>query len=279
MSLSFHPASDIFPLVDADIQELQADIKANGQLEPILLLDGKILDGRTRYRACEGLGVEPLTKDVEIDKDSVIAFVVSLNLKRRHLNESQRAIAAAKIKDYFNDNKMKKTLVKGDGLLGNISKDDSGSTFMEVAEKDGDQWSERAGKVFSVSGRSVRKADKLLTNGTRELKEAAESGEVRISTAVKLAELSQGEQRKAVAGGRKEMIVVAKAMTPPMKVRLKTNGKIRVAQLLDSLKWLSAQMEEMETHREDARVILANQLEEALSLVAESAQFLGINVD
>ncbi len=279
MSLSFHPASDIFPLVESDVKELMSDIQEHGQREPILLLDGKILDGRTRYRACEGLGIEPLTENVEMDKDSVVAFVVSLNLKRRHLNESQRAIAAARIKDYFSDNKIKKTLVSRDFLVGNISKDDPGSTFTEVADKFGDQWSERAGKVFNVSGRSVRKADMLLANGTRELKEAAENGEVRISTAVKLAELPQGEQRKAVAGGRKEMISVAKAMVPPNKVRLLTNGKVRVSQLLSSLAWLSDQMEDMESDDEFDQGNIIGKLEDAHKSVVESAQFLGINMD
>jgi hypothetical protein len=45
-----------------------------------------ILDGRNRYRACLEARVEP--RFVEFDADDPIAFVVSVNIKRRHLDES-----------------------------------------------------------------------------------------------------------------------------------------------------------------------------------------------
>ena len=34
------------------LKELRDDIKKNGLRDPLLLLDGKLLDGRNRYRAC-----------------------------------------------------------------------------------------------------------------------------------------------------------------------------------------------------------------------------------
>ena len=61
--------------------------------EPIILADGQILDGRNRHRACELAGVEP--EFVESDGADPLALVVSLNVKRRHMTASQRAISAA----------------------------------------------------------------------------------------------------------------------------------------------------------------------------------------
>jgi len=89
MTLAFHPASHIFPLLEGpEFAALVSDIAVHGQLEPILLYDGMILDGRNRYRACLELGIKPVTN--EYTGDDPQALVVSLNLYRRHLSRSQR---------------------------------------------------------------------------------------------------------------------------------------------------------------------------------------------
>jgi hypothetical protein len=59
--LKFHPLADIFPLMEgAEFDELVADIKVNGLHEPITLFEGKILDGRNRYRALRAIGVKDI---------------------------------------------------------------------------------------------------------------------------------------------------------------------------------------------------------------------------
>jgi hypothetical protein len=71
---------------------LVADIKGHGLLEPIWLYQGKILDGRNRYRACNKAGIKPRFSDYKGADPP--AFIISRNLKRRYLNASQRAMAA-----------------------------------------------------------------------------------------------------------------------------------------------------------------------------------------
>ena len=93
-SLTIHPLAMLIPPMSADeLEKLTTDIAANGLLEPIVLLDGQILDGRHRYQACLAAGVEP--KFVEFTGADPIAFVLSKNLHRRHLTAAQKAAIAA----------------------------------------------------------------------------------------------------------------------------------------------------------------------------------------
>ena len=64
--------------------KLVADIKENGLIMPIETYQGKIIDGRNRYKACLEASVEPEFNEWN-GKGSLISHVVSLNLNRRHL--------------------------------------------------------------------------------------------------------------------------------------------------------------------------------------------------
>jgi ParB-like nuclease domain len=69
-------------------------IKANGLLHPIVVdKDGVLIDGRNRARACEIAGVEPTT--VVFDGDDPRAFILAMNIKRRHMTKSQQVMAVA----------------------------------------------------------------------------------------------------------------------------------------------------------------------------------------
>lgn len=91
-----HPAADIFPmLADDELNELAADIKANGLVHPIVVKDGLLIDGRNRREACRRAGVVPTI--VELNGADPLAYIISTNIKRRHLNKGQQAMAVAMI--------------------------------------------------------------------------------------------------------------------------------------------------------------------------------------
>jgi len=94
----YHGAASLFPLMQGDeFDALKADIEQNGQREAIWLHpDGNIIDGRNRHRACIEIEQEPKFRTWGGD-GSLVSFVVSLNLHRRHLTSSQRATVALEI--------------------------------------------------------------------------------------------------------------------------------------------------------------------------------------
>ena len=153
-----HPAADIFPAMnDADYAALKADIKVNGLHEPLWIYDGMLLDGRNRLRACQELGIEPDTRDYT--GDNPVGFVVSLNVHRRHLDTSQRAMIAAKIAK----------LPRGANQHAQIC----ASSQNEAAN------------LLNVSRRSVQSARQVLDSGTPELVKAVERGNKSISAALR----------------------------------------------------------------------------------------------
>jgi hypothetical protein len=92
-----HPLAALFPDLPSDeLAHLVRDIKERGQLEPIILHKGLILDGRNRYRACQMAGVKPQTEEFnpKATKRSPSEFVLSRNLRRRHLSVGQKAAIA-----------------------------------------------------------------------------------------------------------------------------------------------------------------------------------------
>lgn len=96
MEYKDHPLASIFPLMEAaELKELGEDISRNTQRAPITLYENKILDGRNRYRACLMVNVEPRTRPYTGNDPQ--GFVISANLKRKHYNESQRGMIAAKL--------------------------------------------------------------------------------------------------------------------------------------------------------------------------------------
>jgi ParB-like chromosome segregation protein Spo0J len=90
-----HPAAQVFPMMtDDELDELAADIKANGQQVPIVLLpDGVLLDGRNRMEACKRAKVKPVV--TTYGGGDPVGYVVSININRRHMTKGARAMAVA----------------------------------------------------------------------------------------------------------------------------------------------------------------------------------------
>ena len=149
-----HELCKMFPEADEQtLKEMAEDIKENGQNEPIILYEGKILDGRNRLLACEIAGVEP--SFIQFSGEEPLQFVLSKNLYRRHLSDSQRAMMAHKVWEMTKGDK--ETKIKQSEIL----------------------------EQFQVSQPLVASAGRIKKIGADSVKESIEDGTMTISSAVR----------------------------------------------------------------------------------------------
>ena len=98
-----HPACEIFPdLRGEEFDALVADIKKKGLILPIILINGVLIDGKNRYRACLKLNIAPVFMTYR-GSLSPIDLVTSLNAIRRHSNPAKKAEIAIKIMNFLED--------------------------------------------------------------------------------------------------------------------------------------------------------------------------------
>ncbi|MDB5314052.1 MAG: hypothetical protein JWO38_8254 [Gemmataceae bacterium] len=98
--MDVHPLAERYPLMgEEEFGAFKADIQTKGLKNPISTFEGKILDGRNRYRACRELQKEPVFAEFTGTPEEASAFVDSQNLRRRHLTQDQiRCIVAEMVK-------------------------------------------------------------------------------------------------------------------------------------------------------------------------------------
>src|SRR3954454_16051960 len=95
--MKIHEVCSIFPMMDEkSYADLVEDIRNKGLIVPIWTYQGAIIDGRNRLKACEELGIKPKFQEWD-GTGSLIGFVVSLNMERRHLTPSQKSTCALEI--------------------------------------------------------------------------------------------------------------------------------------------------------------------------------------
>jgi len=170
--MEFHTYADLFPLIEGDeFDALVTDVRERGLIEPVVMYQDQILDGRNRYRACVTAGVEPKFRDFE--GDDALAFVVSSNVRRRHLSESQRAMVGQSLA----------TLRDGERKSGQKEV----FTQTEVA------------RMLNVSRTAIQMARRVMTTGHVDLGIAVNSGLIDLGPAIHISKLPQNEQAELIS--------------------------------------------------------------------------------
>lgn len=184
-TMDIHEAANLFPMAEKSLEDLVVDIAYNGLRVPIELCEGKIIDGRRRWIACEKAGVP--VKTVEVNPADPVAYVLSLNLHRRHLTPSQRAMVAARARSIYDRQARERQATSTGG---------AGPQLVANLPEAGARSRDAAGKVVGVGGKSVDHATKVLTRGVPELVAAVDEGRMAVSTAAVLAHEPEETQRE-----------------------------------------------------------------------------------
>jgi len=179
MNLKIHPLAHCLPsMPDDQYEAFKEDIAGLGVLEPITLLDGMILDGRHRYRACQELGIECPTRTVsDVSPNDLVR---SMNLYRRHLTGSQRAMVAASLLEPFEQEAKERQ----DATIPEKGQKGFKSNVREIFPPH-TKATDRAGEALGVSGRSVRDAKVIQTEGTPDEIESVIQGDLPVSDTAK----------------------------------------------------------------------------------------------
>lgn len=202
-----HPAANFLPMLDgAELQALSDDIRANGQREPCVMFRGQLLDGRNRWLACDRAGVTPLSREFgsrPSDGSDPVGAVISWNLHRRHLSESQRAMVAARARALFESEARERMALGGKATGG----DEEARANLRNAGPV--HTTQRAAKLLHVSPRSVTSASVVLSSKMPELSRAVDRGHVAVSAAadvVKGGSKAIESVREALATGDEKKI-------------------------------------------------------------------------
>lgn len=176
-----HPIADVWPMMDEDkLKELAEDIAKNGQLVPVWLYQGKILDGRNRWAACKIAGVEPKTK--EYTGDEPTAFAVSLNDRRRHMNKGALAAVAAELEPFFAADAKRRQRDSGGDKKSAIARSVMEKVPEPIEKKPAPPARQEAAKSVGVNDRYVSDAKKVKTEAP-EVFERLKAGKITLQDA------------------------------------------------------------------------------------------------
>lgn len=166
-----------------DYQSLKASLLRNGQLEPILIFEDRIIDGRHRFSACNELGIKPVFKQFGGNYEEAKSMAFSVNINRRHLTMGQKALVAAKL------------TMPSPGECKNGSRAGIPAALTQV----------EAASLFGISRDTVQRGCTLLRDADPALIEEVRSGSCGLHAAIESLKSNKGvrtvlslEERRAL---------------------------------------------------------------------------------
>ena len=170
-----------------------------------MVQDGVLLDGRNRLVACEKAGIAPVFR--EYKGESPVAFIIGVNLKRRHLTMGQKVALGLEIEPYFAKEAKKR-------MQAGIKPDPEA----KVPQGRKPQSRDQAAKSVGLSGKTITNAKDIKKNAP-DLFEKVKTGAMTVAAA-----------RKAMKARRdqEELTAAQKRITDSRRRKLESVCELRV---------------------------------------------------
>ena len=199
--MKVHPAASLFPLIEGeDFEDLVFSIKTLGVLQPIIVSNGVLIDGRNRLRAVtklrqEGRTISLPTKELDPETPNICEYIFDTNAHRRNLTPDQTAMISTDVWPMIakeRDSKQTATQFKPgnnaspDGRRGKESVDPDSDPPIPRDTKKKDEQS-TVGQIAKLAGVSHHKARQAVA-----MVKAVEAGELPKET---IQEVRQGTKK------------------------------------------------------------------------------------
>jgi site-specific DNA-methyltransferase (adenine-specific) len=178
------------PLTNAEYEALKNSIREDGLHYSIVInLKEEILDGHHRYKICKDLGI-PIKYEIKYFDTAIEEkrFVIDINLKRRQLNDFQKAELAYKLEDICKEqarlrqlSNLKNVKDKIASSLGSNDHNDNENNNSIIKEEVKGRTIEVISKKNDLSPKTYQRARTIIENATEEVKEKLRSNKTSIS--------------------------------------------------------------------------------------------------
>jgi DNA methylase/ParB-like nuclease domain len=176
-------------LTDKEYQGMKLSIEVDGQHYPIIVNEqGIILDGHHRLKACTELKREPRIEVVSFPSQiKEIEFVVDSNLKRRHLNDFQKAELGYNLENIYRKTAEERQLsVLRNSKVTSLSFDNN-----EEKGRTGDKIARHMG----ISTPTYNRSRKIILEGSETTKQKLRAGKSSIFKEYKRIQIEQKKKQ------------------------------------------------------------------------------------
>jgi len=241
---SVHPVAEVFPIVTGDdYTAMVSDVKEHGFQVPVIAdKSSQLLDGRTRLCISYDLGIKCEVQTVDRNGSDVAAYIIALNLHRRHLTASQiAAIGPAILPEFEKEAKQRQREGRkrggGDRRSSKFKKDRSKVNLPSSGSEH--QARDDVAKLLGVSPKLISQAKKIAEED-EELLQSVRAGDVTVNDAYKQVRAREKRANKVEQQGKTQSEDLVPVVTVDGKSRNVERPKsVKFNRTTDNVDWAS----------------------------------------